>query len=62
MPKVYEPIESFESLKDRLNMFLCQYNDSIRGNGMDMVFFQDAMIHLIKVFLKLYFYEVVMIV
>uniref|UniRef100_A0A8C8DVN9 Dynein, axonemal, heavy chain 5 n=1 Tax=Oryzias sinensis TaxID=183150 RepID=A0A8C8DVN9_9TELE len=49
MPKVYEPIESFESLKDRLNMFLCQYNDSIRGNGMDMVFFQDAMIHLIKV-------------
>uniref|UniRef100_A0A3P9MF80 Dynein, axonemal, heavy chain 5 n=1 Tax=Oryzias latipes TaxID=8090 RepID=A0A3P9MF80_ORYLA len=49
MPKVYEPIESFESLKDRLNMFLCQYNDNIRGNGMDMVFFQDAMIHLIKV-------------
>ncbi|XP_061572400.1 dynein axonemal heavy chain 5 [Cololabis saira] len=49
MPKVYEPIESFESLKDRLNMFLCHYNESIRGTGMDMVFFQDAMIHLIKV-------------
>ncbi|XP_054476940.1 dynein axonemal heavy chain 5 isoform X2 [Anoplopoma fimbria] len=49
LPKVYEPIESFESLKERLNMFLCHYNESIRGTGMDMVFFQDAMIHLVKV-------------
>ncbi|XP_072250743.1 dynein axonemal heavy chain 5 isoform X1 [Leuresthes tenuis] len=49
LPKVYEPIESFESLKDRLNMFLFHYNESIRGTGMDMVFFQDAMIHLVKV-------------
>ncbi|KPP75577.1 dynein heavy chain 5, axonemal-like [Scleropages formosus] len=49
MPKVYEPIESFESLKDRLNMFLAHYNESIRGSGMDMVFFRDAMIHLVKV-------------
>ncbi|XP_037533193.1 dynein heavy chain 5, axonemal [Nematolebias whitei] len=49
LPKVYEPIESFESLRDRLNMFLFLYNESVRGTGMDMVFFQDAMIHLIKV-------------
>ncbi|XP_044063801.1 dynein axonemal heavy chain 5 isoform X1 [Siniperca chuatsi] len=49
LPKVYEPIESFESLKDRLNMFLSHYNESIRGTDMDMVFFQDAMIHLVKV-------------
>lgn len=46
---MYEPIESFEALKDRLNMFLSHYNESIRGTGMDMVFFQDAMIHLVKV-------------
>uniref|UniRef100_A0A672FPW1 Dynein, axonemal, heavy chain 5 n=1 Tax=Salarias fasciatus TaxID=181472 RepID=A0A672FPW1_SALFA len=49
LPKVYESIESFESLKERLNMFLSHYNESVRGTGMDMVFFQDAMIHLVKV-------------
>uniref|UniRef100_A0A668AV41 Dynein axonemal heavy chain 5 n=1 Tax=Myripristis murdjan TaxID=586833 RepID=A0A668AV41_9TELE len=49
LPKVYEPIESFESLMERLNMFLSQFNENIRGTGMDMVFFRDAMIHLVKV-------------
>ncbi|TRY93886.1 hypothetical protein DNTS_016033 [Danionella cerebrum] len=49
MPKVYEPIASFDSLMERLNMFLSHYNESIRGTGMDMVFFRDAMIHLVKI-------------
>lgn len=53
LPKVYEPVESLDELQDRLSMFLAQYNDMIRGHGMDLVFFQDAVEHLIKVFVSL---------
>ncbi|GAB1610879.1 dynein axonemal heavy chain 5 [Argonauta hians] len=49
VPKVYEEFATFEQLSARLNMFMGSYNEAIRGAHMDLVFFRDAMIHLIKI-------------
>ena len=48
-PKVYEAIDKFEPVVERLNGFLEQYNEILRGATMDLVFFPDAMINLIKI-------------
>ncbi|CAN8203477.1 unnamed protein product [Coccothraustes coccothraustes] len=48
-PKVYEEIPSYEFLCNKLRAYQSQYNENIRGSFLDLVFFKDAMTHLIKV-------------
>ncbi|KAI8792083.1 dynein heavy chain 5, axonemal [Biomphalaria glabrata] len=48
-PKIYEPIPSLEALAEKLQQYQAGYNETIRGSGMDLVFFKDAMTNLIKI-------------
>jgi dynein heavy chain len=49
VPKVYESISSWDVLQTKLMDSMKKMNEEIRGSHMDLVFFKDAMIHLLRV-------------
>jgi dynein heavy chain len=48
-PKVYETAQSIASLRHRAETFMASFNDSVRGQRLDLVLFDDALIHLVKI-------------
>ncbi|XP_078503479.1 dynein axonemal heavy chain 8 isoform X2 [Lissotriton helveticus] len=48
-PKIYEMIPSYEFLTEKLQDFQRQLNETLRGSSLDLVFFKDAMTHLMKI-------------
>ncbi|KAM4579488.1 dynein axonemal heavy chain 8-like, partial [Fundulus diaphanus] len=48
-PKVYEMVPDFEFLSEKLKMYQSQHNEVVKGSSLDLVFFKDAMTHLVKV-------------
>lgn len=42
-------VPSLGVLTDRLNTHMTNYNSTVRGAGMDLVFFKDAIMHLIRI-------------
>ncbi|KAK5607192.1 Dynein heavy chain 8, axonemal [Crenichthys baileyi] len=48
-PKVYEMVPDFKFLAEKLKMYQSQHNEVVKGSSLDLVFFKDAMTHLVKV-------------
>lgn len=42
-------VPTFEFLSEKLMMYQAQHNEVVRGTSLDLVFFTDAMTHLVKV-------------
>ncbi|KAI9141404.1 dynein heavy chain and region D6 of dynein motor-domain-containing protein [Paraphysoderma sedebokerense] len=47
--KVYEMVGSFDILRSRLAICMKQYNEAVRGSKMDLVLFEDAMKHIVRI-------------
>jgi dynein heavy chain len=49
IPKVYEPIPSFEELNTRLISYMDEYNEVNKKDPMNLVLFEFAMVHLMRI-------------
>ena len=42
-------VDDLEMLNEKIKTFMQQHNETVREGSMDLFFFKDAMVHLIKV-------------
>ncbi|XP_078399005.1 dynein axonemal heavy chain 8-like [Cetorhinus maximus] len=49
VPKIYEMVPSFEVLTEKLQFYQAQHNEGVRFGFLDLVFFTDAMTHIVKI-------------
>ncbi|XP_018048480.1 PREDICTED: dynein heavy chain 8, axonemal [Atta colombica] len=48
-PKIYEEIPSYDDVITKIQQNMEQFNEYIRGIHLDLVFFHDALVHLIRI-------------
>ncbi|XP_034179159.2 dynein heavy chain 8, axonemal kl-3 [Osmia lignaria lignaria] len=48
-PKIYEEIPSYDAVIAKVRQNMDQFNEYIRGMQLDLVFFHDALVHLIRI-------------
>ncbi|XP_018374249.1 PREDICTED: dynein heavy chain 8, axonemal [Trachymyrmex cornetzi] len=48
-PKIYEEIPSYDNVITKVQQNMEQFNEYIRGMHLDLVFFHDALVHLIRI-------------
>ncbi|XP_055711493.1 dynein axonemal heavy chain 8-like [Phlebotomus papatasi] len=47
VPKVYEEVKNTDNCVKKIEMFMGQFNESVRGGKLNLVLFQDALKHLV---------------
>lgn len=47
--KIYERVDSFAPLRARITSFMKLYNENVRGSKMDLVLFEDAIKHIVRI-------------
>ncbi len=48
-PQIYEPVDSLVSCRERVKMFCGRFNDLYKLNAVDMVLFDDALMHFMRI-------------
>ena len=48
-PQIYEPVAGLVECRERVGMFVGRFNDAFKLNAVDMVLFDDALLHFMRI-------------